>query len=199
MYAFCNATGTLQEDQVLTCEDYDQSRSSMLVKNGLTLSEEGDDNTINISWTTGKCKQPGVSTRIYIQKQTSFLVTAITEEVNEEQVLETIQDNFEKATEIVPEDQLWIPTDALESIKHEISEIEDIDDIKEEPEDPEEPEDEPEDEPMDMELVILFSVFSVAEAFTIVGLSISICQSEWVAVSFFGVLLGVLRKQFFLN
>ena len=127
----------------------------------------------------------------------TFLVTTISEEVNEEEVLETIQENFEKAEEIVPEDQLWIPTDALESIKDEISEIEDIDDIKEEPEDPEEPEDEPEDEPMDMELVILFSVFSVAEAFTIVGLSISICQSEWVAVSFFGVLLGVLRKQFF--
>ena len=125
----------------------------------------------------------------------TFLVTTISEEVNEEEVLETIQENFEKAEEIVPEDQLWIPTDALESIKEEISEIEDIEDIKEEPEEPEEPE----DEPMDMELVILFSVFSVAEAFTIVGLSISICQSEWVAVSFFGVLLGVLRKQFFLN
>ena len=54
MYAFCNATGTLQEDQVLTCEDYDQLRSSMSVKSGLQLTEEeGDGNTINISWTTG--------------------------------------------------------------------------------------------------------------------------------------------------
>ena len=54
MYAFCNATGTLQEDQVLTCEDYDQLRSSISTKNPLPLSEEGDDNTINISWTTGE-------------------------------------------------------------------------------------------------------------------------------------------------
>ena len=54
MYAFCNATGTLQEDQVLTCEDNDQLRSSISTKNPLQLSEEGDDNTINISWTTGE-------------------------------------------------------------------------------------------------------------------------------------------------
>ena len=122
-------------------------------------------------------------------------MTTTTEEVKEEEILETIQENFENAEEIVGEDNLWIPEDALETIKEDIKEIEDIDDIKEEdPEDPDAPE-EPEDEPMDMELVILFSVFSVAEAFTIVGLLISICQSEWVAVSFFGVLLGVLRKK----
>ena len=54
MYAFCNATGTLQEDQVLTCEDYDQLRSSISTRNAIRLSEEGDDNTINISWTTGE-------------------------------------------------------------------------------------------------------------------------------------------------
>ena len=122
-------------------------------------------------------------------------MTTTTEEVKEEEVLETIQENFENAEEIVGEDNLWIPQDALETIKDDIKEIEDIDDIKEEdPEEPEEPE-----EPMDMELVILFSVFSVAEAFTIVGLLISICQSEWVAVSFFGVLLGVLRKRIFIK
>ena len=121
-------------------------------------------------------------------------MTTTSEEVREEEILETIQDNFEHAVEIVGDDNLWIPEEALETIKDEISEIEDVDDIKEEdPDAPEEPE-EPENEPMDMELVILFSVFSVAEAFTIVGLLISICQSEWVAVSFFGVLLGVLRK-----
>ena len=120
-----------------------------------------------------------------------FSVTVTTEEVTNEDVLETIQENFEKAEEIVPEDQLWIPTEALDSIKEEISEIENIDEIIDEPDAPEEPE-----EPMDMELVILFSVFSVAEAFTIVGLVISICQSEWVVVSFFGVLLGILRKSF---
>ena len=94
---------------------------------------------------------------------------------------------------------MWIPSDVLESIVEEISEIENIDEIIEpdEPDVPEEPEEpEEEDEPMDMELVILFSVFSVAEAFTIVGLVISICQSEWVVVSFFGVLLGILRKFF---
>lgn len=52
MYAFCNATGTLQEDQVLTCED--QLKSSMSIKNEVKLSEEeGDGRTINISWTTG--------------------------------------------------------------------------------------------------------------------------------------------------
>ena len=125
----------------------------------------------------------------------TILVTTTTEEVKEEEILETIQENFENAEEIVGEDNLWIPEDALETIKEDIEKIEDIDDIKEEdPEDPDAPE-EPEDEPMDMELVILFSVFSVAEAFTIVGLLISICQSEWVAVSFFGVLLGVLRKK----
>ena len=127
----------------------------------------------------------------------TILVTTTTEDVKEEEILETIQENFENAEEIVGEDNLWIPEDALETIKEDIKEIEDIDDIKEEdPEDPDEPE-EPEEpeEPMDMELVILFSVFSVAEAFTIVGLLISICQSEWVAVSFFGVLLGVLRKK----
>ena len=122
-------------------------------------------------------------------------MTTTTEDVKEEEILETIQENFEKVDEIIPEDQLWIPTDVLDSIKEDVAEIEDIDDIKEEdPDAPKEPE-EPEDEPMDMELVILFSVFSVAEAFTIVGLLISICQSEWVAVSFFGVLLGVLRKK----
>ena len=119
-------------------------------------------------------------------------MTTTTEEVKEEEILETIQENFENAEEIVGEDNLWIPEDALKTIKEDIEKIEDIDDIKEE--DPDAPE-EPEDEPMDMELVILFSVFSVAEAFTIVGLLISICQSEWVAVSFFGVLLGVLRKK----
>ena len=118
-------------------------------------------------------------------------MTKTTEEIQEDEILETIQENFENAEEIVGEDNLWIPEDALETIKEDIEKIEDIDDIKEE--DPDAPE-EPEDEPMDMELVILFSVFSVAEAFTIVGLLISICQSEWVAVSFFGVLLGVLRK-----
>ena len=128
-----------------------------------------------------------------------FSVTVTTEEVTNEEVLETIQENFEKAEEIVPEDQMWIPTEALDSIKEEIKEIEDIDEIIEpdEPDAPEEPEEpEEEDEPMDMELVILFSVFSVAEAFTIIGLVISICQSEWVVVSFFGVLLGILRKFF---
>ena len=119
-------------------------------------------------------------------------MTTTIEEVKEEEILEAIQENFENAEEIVGEDNLWIPDDALETIKEDIGKIEDIDDIKEE--DPDAPE-EPEDEPMDMELVILFSVFSVAEAFTIVGLLISICQSEWVAVSFFGVLLGVLRKK----
>ena len=123
--------------------------------------------------------------------KTVFLVTTTSEEVKEEEILENIQENFEKAEEIIGEDNLWIPEDVLDSIKEDIKEIEDIDDIKEEdPDAPEEPE-----EPMDMELVILFSVFSVAEAFTIVGLLISICQSEWVAVSFFGVLLGVLRKK----
>ena len=129
-------------------------------------------------------------------------MTITTEEVKEEEILETIQENFENAEEIVGEDNLWIPDDVLETIKDDIKEIEDIDDIKEEdPEDPDAPEEpeEPEDEPMDMELVILFSVFSVAEAFTIVGLLISICQSEWVAVSFFGVLLGVLRKTAIFN
>ena len=53
VYAFCNATGTLQEDQVLTCQNNDQLRISTSAKNVLPLSEEGDDNTINISWTTG--------------------------------------------------------------------------------------------------------------------------------------------------
>ena len=129
-----------------------------------------------------------------VDTKTVVLVTTTSEEVKEEEILETIQENFENAEKIVGEDNLWIPGDALDSIKEDIKEIEDIDDIKEEdPDAPEEPE-EPENEPMDMELVILFSVFSVAEAFTIVGLLISICQSEWVAVSFFGVLLGVLRK-----
>ena len=125
-----------------------------------------------------------------------FSVTVTSEEVTNEEVLETIQENFEKIEEIVPEDQLWIPTDALESIKEDIKEIENIDEIIDEPDAPEEPEEPEEDDPMDMELVILFSVFSVAEAFTIVGLVISICQSEWVVVIFFGILLGILRKFF---
>ena len=50
MYAFCNATGTLEENQVFTCELYDP----IPMKIGLPLSEEGDDSTINISWTTGE-------------------------------------------------------------------------------------------------------------------------------------------------
>ena len=90
--------------------------------------------------------------------KTVFLVTTTSEEVKEEEILENIQENFEKAEEIIGEDNLWIPEDVLDSIKEDIKEIEDIDDIKEEdPDAPEEPE-EPEDEPMDMELVILFSV-----------------------------------------
>ena len=58
MYAFCNATGTLQENQVFTCEDYDQLKKSISTKNSLALSETGDDNTINISWTTGEHHLP---------------------------------------------------------------------------------------------------------------------------------------------
>ena len=53
VYAFCNATGTLQEDQqVLTCENFPQSRNSALLRKSLSR-EENDDTTINISWTTG--------------------------------------------------------------------------------------------------------------------------------------------------
>ena len=53
VYAFCNATGTLQEEQVLTCEDYDQLKSSKPAKSLVSLSEGNTAEKIDISWTTG--------------------------------------------------------------------------------------------------------------------------------------------------
>ena len=44
-----------------------------------------------------------------VDTKTVVLVTTTSEEVKEEEILETIQENFENAEKIVGEDNLWIP------------------------------------------------------------------------------------------